>query len=64
MQQGNRERFKELSENAEVVDDSSKRRRLTKQIDQIIEAEVAQLKKRRKKPESATRSRTQQRTGP
>jgi hypothetical protein len=64
MQQGNRERFKELSENAEVVDDSSKRRRLTKQIDQIIEAEVAQLKKRRKKPESAAPSRTQQRTGP
>jgi uncharacterized protein YdcH (DUF465 family) len=64
MKQGNRERFKELCENAEAVDDSSTLRRLTKQIDQIIEAEVAQLKKHRKKPESAARSRTQQRTDP
>ncbi len=64
MKQGNRERFKELCENAEILDDSSKRRRLTKQIDQIIEAEVAQLKKRRKKSELTARSRTQQRTDP
>jgi hypothetical protein len=62
MKKGNRQRFTQLCENAEVVDNSSKLRRLTKQIDQIIEAEVGQLKKRRKKPESAARSRNQQRT--
>jgi hypothetical protein len=56
MKKGNRERFKELCENAEVVDDPSKLRRLTKQIDQIIEAEVAQLKKRRKKPDLTAHS--------
>jgi hypothetical protein len=64
MKQGNRKRFKELCENAEIVDDSCKLRRLTKQIDQILEAEVAQLKKCRKKPELTARSRTQQRTDP
>jgi hypothetical protein len=62
MKQGNRERFKELCENAEIVDASSKLRRLAKQIDQILEAEIAQLKKLRKKPESTARSLTQQRT--
>ena len=36
--------IQEVCENAEIVDDSSKLRRLTKQIDQILEAEVAQLK--------------------
>jgi hypothetical protein len=62
MKQRNRERFKELCENVEVVDDSSKLRALTQQIDQIIEAEVARLKKPRKKPKLAARPRTQQRT--
>jgi hypothetical protein len=64
MKDQNRERFKELCEHAEVVDDSGELRSLSKQIDQIIDAEVAQLKERRKKPELNALSRTEQRTGP
>jgi hypothetical protein len=41
MKDQNRERFKELCEHAEVVDDSGELRSLSKQIDQIIDAEVA-----------------------
>ena len=59
----NRERFKELCEQAEVVDDCDKLRQLSKQIDSIIETEVAQLKKRRKKSELTALSRTDHRVG-
>jgi hypothetical protein len=38
MRERNKERFKELCEHAEVVDDSGELRRLSKQIDQIIDA--------------------------
>jgi hypothetical protein len=50
MRERNRERFKELCEHAEVVNDSGDLRRLSKQIAQIIDVEIAQLKKQRKKP--------------
>jgi hypothetical protein len=50
MRERNRERFKELREHAEVVTDCGDLRRLSKQIAQIIDVEIAQLKKQRKKP--------------
>ena len=48
---------------AEVVDDCDKLRQLSKQIDSIIETEVAQLKKRRKKSELTALSRTDHSVG-
>jgi hypothetical protein len=40
-----RERFKELCEHAEVVDDPKKLAKIASQIARILESEVAQLKK-------------------
>ena len=40
-----KERYKELSEHAEVEDDSQKLRKIAKEINRILKAEINRLKK-------------------
>ena len=46
----NRERYKALCEIAEVENDPKKLRKLSEQIDRILDIEVRRLKNRRKSP--------------
>ena len=48
MKTRNRERYKELSEHAEVEDDPKKLRKITQEIIRILKAEINGLKKRPK----------------
>jgi hypothetical protein len=41
----NKERYKELSEQAEVQDDPKKLRKIAKEINRILRAEINRLKK-------------------
>jgi hypothetical protein len=45
MKTRNKERYKELSEHAEVEDDSQKLRKIAKEINRILKAEINRLKK-------------------
>ena len=45
-----KERFKELSEHAEVEDDSKKLRKIAKEINRILKAEINRLKEGPKLP--------------
>jgi hypothetical protein len=45
MKPRNRERYKELSEHAEVEDDPKKLRKIAKEVNRILEAEINRLKK-------------------
>ena len=44
MKTRNKERYKELSEHAEVEDDPKKLRKITKEISRILKAEINRLK--------------------
>lgn len=44
MKPRNRERYKELSEHAEVEDDPKKLRRIAKEVNRILKAEINRLK--------------------
>jgi hypothetical protein len=48
MKTRNRERYKELSEHAEVEDDPKKLGRIAKEVNRILKAEINRLKKRPK----------------
>jgi hypothetical protein len=45
-----KERYKELSEHAEVEDDSKKLRKIAKEINRILKAEIIRLKEGPKLP--------------
>jgi hypothetical protein len=45
MHRGKRERFKELCEHAEVVDDFAKLSKIAEEIDRILDGELDRLKK-------------------
>jgi hypothetical protein len=45
MKNRKKERYKELSEHAEVEDDSPKLRKIAKEINNILKAEINRLKK-------------------
>ena len=46
MKTRNKERYKELSEHAEVEDDPKKLRKIASEINRILKAEINRLKKR------------------
>ena len=50
MKPRNRERYKELSEHAEVEDDPKKLRKIAKEVKRILEAEIKRLKRYPRQP--------------
>jgi hypothetical protein len=62
MKTRNKERYKELSEHAEVEDDPKKLRKITKEIIRILKAEINRWDRSRTSEESKTKP--QRRPGP